>query len=194
MSKLKNKRDADQARGGADEASLAAACRRGERRAQRELYERYKDPMYGLCLRFADTPEDAEDLLQEGFIRVFRDIGTFRGSGSLEGWIRRVVLHTGLQYIRKRQNELPMVDIAALEHLLAENPIGDDPYEPGRLVKALQQMPPGFRAVLNLYVVEEQSHEEIARELGIAVGTSKSQLQRAKAFLRRLLDKTMLLL
>jgi RNA polymerase sigma factor (sigma-70 family) len=193
MPRLNSQPDADEPQGYADELALATACRRGERRAQRELYERYKDAMYGLCLRFANTPQDAEDLLQEGFVRVFRDIGRYRGEGSLEGWIRRVVLHTALQYIKKRGTSVQLVDVEPLEHW-ASTEADEDPYEPGRLVKALQQLPPGFRAVLNLYVVEERSHEEIARELGIAVGTSKSQLQRAKAFLRRLVDKTLLLL
>jgi RNA polymerase sigma factor (sigma-70 family) len=177
-----------------DEKALAAACCAGERRAQRCLYERFKDPMYGLCLRFADRPEDAEDLLQEGFVRVFRDLKSYRGEGSLEGWVRKVMLNTALQYIRRRNDVPATVDLTALENVLSRENGEEDPAEAGRLVRMLQQLPPGFRAVLNLYVIEERSHEEIARELGIAVGTSKSQLQRAKAFLRRLIDKTLVLI
>jgi RNA polymerase sigma factor (sigma-70 family) len=150
--------------------------------------------MYGLCLRFADSPQDAEDLLQEAFIRVFRDIGKYSGQGSLEGWVRRVVLHTALEYIKKCKRRDPTEDLELAVNLADKDPGGNDPYEPGRLVRLLQGLPPGFRAVINLYVVEERSHEEIARELGIAVGTSKSQLLRAKAFLRRLIDKTLVLL
>jgi RNA polymerase sigma factor (sigma-70 family) len=150
--------------------------------------------MYGLCLRFAGTPQDAEDLLQESFIRVFRDIGKYSGQGSLEGWVRRVVLHTALEYIKKRKRHDPTEDLELAANLVEKDADVDDPYEPGRLVRLLQELPPGFRAVINLYIVEERSHEEIARELGIAVGTSKSQLLRAKAFLRRLIDKTLVLL
>lgn len=178
-----------------DESALAAACCRGDSRAQRKLWERYKNRMYGVCLRFTATVEDAEDILQEGFIQVFRDICQYRGEGSLEGWVRRIMVRTALQHLQKQETTLELIDLAVLEHLLLDEiKPGKIDEEPGRLVQILQKLPPGFRAVLNLYVIEERSHEEIARELGISVGTSKSQLNRAKTFFRRLLDKTLLLL
>ena len=178
-----------------DESALAAACCRGDRGAQRRLWEHYKNRMYGVCLRFAATAQDAEDILQEGFILVFRDICQYRGEGSLEGWVRRIMVRTALQHLQKQETTLELIDLDALEHLLLdEAKSGKMDEEPGRLVHVLQKLPPGFRAVLNLYVIEERSHEEIARELGISVGTSKSQLNRAKAFFRRLLDKTLFLL
>lgn len=178
-----------------EESALAAACCRGDRGAQRRLWERYKNRMYGVCLRFAATAQDAEDILQEGFILVFRDICQYRGEGSLEGWVRRIMVRTALQHLQKQESTLELIDLDVLEHLLLDEiKPGKIDEEPGRLVQILQKLPPGFRAVLNLYVIEERSHEEIARELGISVGTSKSQLNRAKAFFRRLLDKTLLLL
>lgn len=178
-----------------DESALAAACCRGDRGAQRRLWERYKNRMYGVCLRFAATAQDAEDVLQEGFIQVFRDICQYRGEGSLEGWVRRIMVRTALQHLQKQETTLELIDLDVLEHLLLDEiKPGKIDEEPGRLVQILQKLPPGFRAVLNLYVIEERSHEEIARELGISVGTSKSQLNRAKTFFRRLLDKTLLLL
>lgn len=178
-----------------DALALAIACCKGERRAQRRLWERYRNRMYGVCLRFAGRPEEAEDMLQEGFVRVFQNICQYRGEGSLEGWIRRIMVRTCLQMLQKQQLIPKQIDVDALDQLLyaAESADPEQP-DPGRLVALLQQMPPGFRAVLNLYVIEERSHEEIARELGISVGASKSQLNRAKAFFRKLLDKTLLLI
>lgn len=153
--------------------------------------------MFGVCLRFAANRQDAEDLLQEAFVRVFHSIGSYRGDGSLEGWIRRIVVRTAIQLLQKQRDKTEMMDEASLDYTLfdIENTIMDVEDEtPGRLIALLQSLPPGFRAVLNLYAIENHSHEEIARALNISVGTSKSQLHRAKAFMRRLLDKTLLLL
>lgn len=176
-----------------EELALAAACCKGERNAQHRLWKQYKNRMYGVCLRFSATAQEAEDMLQEGFVRVFGSICQYRGEGSLEGWVRRVVVRTNLQMLQNQQHIPEKIDLDTLENLLhMAEPIRQDDSEPGRLVALLQQLPPGFRAVLNLYVIEERSHEEIARELGISVGASKSQLSRAKAFFRKLLDKTLL--
>lgn len=178
--------------------ALAEACRRGDRRAQRAVWKRYKNRMFGVCMRFAASRQEAEDLLQEAFIRVFNDIGQYRGEGSLEGWIRRITVRTALQYLQKQKRcIIEELDEAQWEFALqaADEALAEaDEDEPGRLVLLLQNLPPGFRAVLNLYVLEERTHEDIARTLGISVGTSKSQLHRAKEHLRRLLDKTLLLL
>ncbi|MBL7806064.1 MAG: RNA polymerase sigma factor [Saprospiraceae bacterium] len=177
--------------------ALAKACHSGERQAQHALWVRYKNRMFGLCLRFASSRQEAEDLLQDSFVKVFRDIGQYRGEGSLEGWVRRIVLRTSIEHLQKKRIDTGVIDDTKLLRALSDVDLalGDiESDEPGRLVSLLQQLPPGFRAVLNLYVIEERSHEEIARELGISVNTSKSQLNRAKAFLRRLADKTLLLL
>ncbi|MBK8923726.1 MAG: RNA polymerase sigma factor [Saprospirales bacterium] len=191
-----NKRDDARTTPGPADLELAAACRAGDRRAQRDLWERYKNRMYGVCLRLAASPQEAEDWLQEAFIQVFRHIEKYRGEGSLEGWVRRVVVRTAIQLLKQQHLKTTGLDNERLERLLfeeGETSAGEED-EPGRLVGLLQQLPPGFRAVLNLYVLEERSHEEIARELNITVGTSKSQLSRAKAFLKRLIDKTLILL
>ncbi len=177
--------------------ALAEACIAGNRKAQHALWARYKNRMFGVCLRFAGSRVAAEDLLQEAFVRVFHDIGKYRGEGSLEGWIRRIVIRTALQALQKQPLSIEMLDEEQLEKVFQHTDQffeGAEVDEPGRLVALLQQLPPGFRAVLNLYAIEDRSHEEIARELNISVGTSKSQLHRAKAFMRRLLDKTLLLI
>ncbi|HOY03936.1 MAG TPA: RNA polymerase sigma factor [Saprospiraceae bacterium] len=177
--------------------ALAKACHAGNRQAQYALWGRFKNRMFGVCQRFTVSRQEAEDLLQEAFVQVFRDIGRYRGEGSLEGWVRRIVLRTAIAHVQKQRLEMDMLNETELEQVLSvtDQAFGNpDSDEPGRLVTLLQKLPPGFRAVLNLYVIEERSHEEIARELGITVSTSKSQLNRAKAFLRGLVDKTLLLL
>ncbi|MCY7329779.1 MAG: hypothetical protein LH618_14595 [Saprospiraceae bacterium] len=115
----------------------------------------------------------------------------------MEGWVRRIVVRTASQQFQKQRFYIQPLDDTQLEKILAateQSAPTDNDDEPGRLVALLQYLPPGFRTVLNLYIIEERSQEEIARELAISIGTSKSQLHRAKAFMRRLLDKTLLLL
>ncbi len=178
------------------DAALAAACCRGESEAEHRLWAMHKNRMYGVCLRFAASKQEAQDILQEGFLRVFGSVCKFRGEGSLEGWVRKIMVRTALEHLQKRQAMPHLLDLDALENLLPD-PQNlddlDDPISAGKLVELLQKLPPGFRAVLNLYILEEQSHEQIARELGISIGTSKSQLHRAKIFFKKLLDKTLLL-
>lgn len=172
---------------------LAVACSEGDRQAQRILFERVKNPMFGVCLRFAENRTAAEDLLQEGFIRVYRDIGKYRGEGSLDGWVRRIFVRTAIEDFHKRQKEPKVSDLGDLENILANYEIPDH-NDPASVIALLQQLPPGFRAVINLAVLEEKSHEEIGRELGISASTSRSQLTRAKVFLKKIIQKTLLLI
>ncbi len=162
--------------------------------AQKALYLRYKNKMFVLCLRYANSREDAEDILQEGFVKVFRDLHQYKGAGSLEGWIRKVILNVALQYIRKQKTWQPqlMPDISMFENKLPSETEGEtfDRELVRQVLHLMQQMPVGFRTVLNLYIMEEYSHQQIAEELGISIGTSKSQLFRAKAFLKELVEKT----
>lgn len=167
---------------------IAAACCRCEPQAQRMLFERTKRRMFGICLRFSDSRQDAEDLLQEGFIIVFQEICQFRGEGSLEGWVRRIFVRTAIKYLKKRQKLSDFDDTSVLQNFWIENE-DFDTEAPDQLLQLMQQLPQGFRAVLNLYVLENKSHDEIAAELGITASTSRSQLARAKAFMRRLMDK-----
>lgn len=166
---------------------LAAACSQGDQRAQYILFERMKSPMFGICLRFTESRAAAEDLLQEGFIRVFRDIGRYRGEGSLDGWVRRIFVRAAIEDFHRRKKIPQTLELEALENLLY-HPEYFDPDDPDSVIRLLQKLPPGFRAVLNLAVLEEKSHEEIARELGITASTSRSQLTRAKAFLKKMIQ------
>ncbi len=162
--------------------------------AQKALYQRHKNKMFVLCLRYANNREDAEDILQEGFVKVFRDLHQYSGTGNFEGWVRKVILNTALQYIR-RQKQLKLQltpEFEKWENVLTVD-AEEEPFDKELVKKILhlmQHMPIGFRTVLNLYVMEGYSHQQIADELDISVGTSKSQLNRAKKHLRELVVKT----
>lgn len=170
---------------------LLKACLKGDRRAQKHLYDRFKDKMFVVCLRYANNRQDAEDLLQEGFIKVFRDLHQYKGKGSLEGWIRRVIVHAAIDYIRSHHKwaDLNTVDLSAIQ-LSSEEMIDERALETGKtLVALMQKLPPGFRAVLNMYVMEGFTHQEIAARLGISEGTSKSQLSRARQLMKKLFEQ-----
>lgn len=163
---------------------LIEACLQGERAAQRALYERFRSDMFRVCLRYAANREDAEDYLQEGFITVFRDLQQFRGDGPLGGWIRMVMVRASLQQLRKKK--MTFVDLDGIA-TLSEN--GHSPpitaqLDAERLTGLIQQMPPGYRTVFNLYVVDGYAHEEIADMLGITTSTSKTQLFKARHWMQ----------
>jgi RNA polymerase sigma factor (sigma-70 family) len=164
----------------------------GDRLAHRRLYEGFKGKMFGVCLRYANSRPEAEDLLQEGFITVFRDLHQYRGEGSLEGWIRRVMVRTCLQYIRRQKLDLVGLDRQEMDNFAEVQDVPAFDEDMARhLIRLLQHLPTGFRTVLNLYVLEGYTHREIGEALGISEGTSKSQYMRAKDYLRRLLEKSL---
>lgn len=141
--------------------------------------------MYAVCLRYANNAEDAQDLLQEGFIKVYRNLHRFRAEGSFEGWIRRVFVNSSIEHYRKKSLQLSKVsdkeentieddDISALDTLAEKD-----------IINLIQELSPGYKTVFNLYVVEGYSHKEIGELLGISEGTSKSQLARARSILQK---------
>jgi RNA polymerase sigma-70 factor (ECF subfamily) len=144
--------------------------------------------MMGVCLRFANCTEEAEDMLQNGYIKVFENIHTFKGTGSLEGWIRKIMINEALNHIRKNKAMKLNMDIEDVGYMLpaqshiAENLNAQD------LLKIIQHLPVGFRTVFNLYAIEGYSHKEIADQLGITESTSKSQYSRARAHLQKLIQ------
>ncbi len=158
---------------------------------QRALYQKYSVPMFRVVLRFARDRAEAEDMLQEGFIRVFRDMGQFRGEGALGGWIRRIMVNTALSHLRKQRDFLrDTPDFSPFENLLRTEEDFASNMDAETLLRYLQRLPPGYRTVFNLYVIEGFSHEEIAEQLGISIGTSKSQLFKAREYLKRIVDKS----
>jgi RNA polymerase sigma-70 factor (ECF subfamily) len=170
------------------ESDLISGCINGDRKMQRELYERYSAKMFGVCLRYAGSTEEAEDILQEGFIKVFKKIGSYRGEGSFEGWIRRIFVNTAIEQFRRKtymqpitereENSVEATYLSVLDSLAEKD-----------IVKLVQQLSPGYRTVFNMYVVEGFTHRQIAESLGISEGTSKSQLSRAKIILQDLVKK-----
>ena len=160
----------------------------GNRRMQEELYRRFSPRMYGVCLRYASNAEEAEDILQEGFIKVFKKLGSFRGDGSFEGWVRRIFVNTAIEQFRRKRYLLPVTE-------KEENTIEGkyfsilDELAEKDILALVQELSPGYRTVFNMYVVEGYTHKEIADMLGISEGTSKSQLSRAKVILQDMVKK-----
>lgn len=174
------------------ESQLVEECIREKRRAQYMLYNRYAATMLGVCMRYSKSPEEAEDLMQEGFIKVFQKISTFRGQGSLEGWIRRIMVNHALNYLKMRKLVFVEEDPERFSEKMADetDPRNEEPlYSPQMMMEAVQNLPDGYKVVFNLYVFEGFSHKDIADELGISENTSKSQLSRARRYLRNHLQK-----
>ncbi len=165
------------------ESDLIHGCMEGNRRMQEELYRRFSPRMYAVCLRYAGNAEEAEDILQEGFIKVFKKLGSFRGDGSFEGWIRRIFVNTAIEHFRRKRYLQPVTEkeestlegksLSALDGLAEKD-----------ILALVQELSPGYRTVFNMYVVEGYTHKEIGDMLGISEGTSKSQLSRAKVILQ----------
>lgn len=171
------------------EPDLIAACLRGEPRAQRQLYDQFAGLMLTVCRRYLKKQEDAEEALLLGFAKVFRALPTFRQEGSLEGWVRRIMVNEALMELRRREPlHLSFEDFAQPENLAATPATADTQLQADELLALLQTLPPGYRAVFNLYALEGYSHPEIAEALAISEGTSKSQLSKARALLQRKLE------
>ncbi|MGE5107283.1 MAG: RNA polymerase sigma factor [Sphingobacteriales bacterium] len=167
------------------ETDLILGCIEGNRRMQEILYQRFAPKMYAVCLRYAGNADDAQDLLQEGFIKVYNNLHKFRGEGSFEGWIRRIFVNTSIEHFRRKSK---LRTVAENENTGAEDKslTALDNLGEKDILKLIQELSPGYRTVFNLYVVEGYAHKEIAEMMGISEGTSKSQLARAKNILRDL--------
>jgi RNA polymerase sigma-70 factor (ECF subfamily) len=170
-----------------DEQALVEACRRGERAALHQFYERYRRRVHALIARIVGS-QDAEELAQEVFLRAFRGLDKFRGDAQLSTWMYRLAVNAALSHATRTQaRQKRDLGEDALMSLPAEDAPATDPRLRARLQKALGELPAGYRAVLVLHDVEGLQHEEIAQILGCRVGTSKSQLHKARAKMRELL-------
>jgi RNA polymerase sigma factor (sigma-70 family) len=163
---------------------LIKRCRAGERKAQELLYKQFASKMLGVCFRYATDKMEAEDMLQNGFIKVFQKLADYRGDGSFEGWIRRIMVHSSIEYYRKHHKMMQLVDIGEAGEETSTNPLATASLEANDLLLLIQQLSPGYRIVFNLYAIEGYSHREIAAIAGITEGASKSQLSRARSILR----------
>ena len=157
--------------------------------AQEALYHRFSPRMLGVCYRYAKNKEDAEDMLQEGFIKVFIQLHQYRGEGALEGWIRRVIVHTCINFLKKNKKFNDSVDIFHANSLMIREDYIPSIMQAKQVVECIRLLPLGYRTVLNLYAIEGYSHKEIAQMLEIEESTSRSQYTRAKAMLESILIK-----
>jgi len=167
-----------------DEEMLEGCMAKNEL-AQRQLYERYKRVMTGVCMRYADRYEEAQDIVQNGFIKVFKKIDTFSGKGSLEGWIRRIMVNTALDHLRSNKAQRFNVNIDDVDFKLKKESMAEDNLQAEDLLRLIRDLPTGYRTVFNLYAIEGYSHKEISEQLNISENTSKSQYSRARALLQK---------
>ena len=170
-------------------SEIIKACLKGNRLAQNRLYQIFADKMYGVCLRYANNEDEAKDILQDGFIKVFTNLKQFNNKGSFEGWIRRIVVNTALEKFRDKK-QMFAVSMEAeydpnnnhYDHILSELSAKD-------LLKLIQELSPQYKLVFNLYAIEGYSHKEICDILDIKEGTSKSNLSRAREILKEKVNK-----
>jgi RNA polymerase sigma-70 factor (ECF subfamily) len=170
------------------EKELINGCAKGDRAAQKAFYDRYCRRMMAVCMRYARSIPEAEDMLQEGFIKIFNHIKSFRFESKLETWMTRIIINTALNYQRQKLYLLPMVDVEDAG-LKEDESISLADFNLSELISVIQTLPDGCRVVFNLFAIEGYGHKEIAEMLGISEGTSKSQYNRAKSLLRIKLEK-----
>lgn len=156
-----------------------------DRKAQKDLYDSLSPKMYALCLRYMGDRDAAEDVLQDGFVTLFNKLDTYSGEGSFEGWARKIFVNTALMSLRKRDVLRGAEDVEAAASVRSDDPTPMEDIGYAELMKMISELPPGFRTVFNMFVIEGYSHKEIAEALGISENTSRSQLQRARMELQK---------
>lgn len=172
------------------EQKLVNACIKGDRKAQKQVFDLLAPKMLSLCLRYAGDRDVAEDLLQEGFITLFGKLETYKGDGSFEGWARRIFVNTALMWLRKKDALRMSGELENARGLSTDIPGQMENIGYKDLMALITTLPSGFRTVFNMYVIEGYSHKEIAEELGITETTSRTQLSRARLWLQeRIKDK-----
>lgn len=171
------------------EEAILENCLRNDALAQKELYNRYSPKMLAVCYRFSHNREDAEDMLQEGFIKVFSQIHTFRNQGAFEGWIRRIIVHTCINSLKKNKKFVESVELIHANSIQVKEENIPSIVQVKQLVECIRLLPIGYRTVLNLYAIEGYSHKEIGEMLEVEESTSRSQYTRAKQMLEDILIK-----
>ncbi|HJU45268.1 MAG TPA: sigma-70 family RNA polymerase sigma factor [Chitinophagaceae bacterium] len=171
------------------EEAILQDCLNNDALAQKELYNRYSPKMLSVCYRFAHNREDAEDMLQEGFIKVFSQIHTFRNQGALEGWIRRIIVHTCINTLKKNKKFAENVELIYASSVQVREESIPSIMQAKQLVECIRMLPIGYRTVLNLYAIEGYTHKEIGDMLDVEESTSRSQYTRAKQMLEDILVK-----
>ncbi|MDH5475582.1 MAG: RNA polymerase sigma factor [Cyclobacteriaceae bacterium] len=169
------------------EKKLVEQCKKGDRKAQQEIYSLFCKSMYVVCQRYSKSQLEAEDILQEAFIKIFNNIKQYRGDSTIGAWIKRIVINTALNSQRSKLYMFPMTDVEALENE-NEGDFSLSKFHFKELLAMIQSLPEGCRIIFNLFAIEGYSHKEIAARLEISEGTSKSQYSRAKGLLRNMIE------
>ena len=173
------------------EAELISGCVKQDRACQKQLYEQFYGKMMAVCVRYAKNRDEAKDILNEGFMKVFTNLRNFANTGSFEGWIRRIIVNTAIDHLRKNRHEYLIVNTVYADQAgvtKVEEVEEDDIFRNIRqedIIHAIQELSPAYRTVFNLFVMEEFTHKEIAEKLDISEGTSKSNLSKAKFNLKK---------
>jgi RNA polymerase sigma-70 factor (ECF subfamily) len=168
---------------------IIAGCVKKDRNAQKSLYEKYAAKMFGFCLRYSNSRADAQDLLQDGFIKVFDSIATLKEASQLEGWMSRIFINLAMSKFRKSSRGPVMVEVMDVLDDSEEVSIDDEPMEVNELLNCLMALPEKYRVVLNLYAIDKLSHKEISETVGISIANSKSLLFRARVMLKELVEQ-----
>jgi len=172
-----------------DLSKILERCRKFERKAQKELYDIYSPILFGICLRYAKSKDEAEDMLQEGFIKIFTKINDFKGDGSFEGWMRRIIVNTAISAYHKNKKYNDSYEIDEINETDIDGySFEDHEFTSEELFKVINDLPEGYKVVFNLYAIEGYKHKEIADLLNINQNTSKSQYSRAKERIRQQLE------
>ena len=172
-----------------NEKEIVEGCRNGNRLSQKRLYEHLGGKMFAIALRYTKNRDDAQDVLQDAFIKIFEHISTFRGDSPLEFWIRSIVVNTALKHIRKQKIWTDIDDVYLKDEELENDDISIAQFQYQQLMEFIQELPTGCQTVFNLYAIEGYKHHEIAEMLQISEGTSKSQFSRARTLLQQKLTK-----
>lgn len=175
---------------------LIQGCLSGDRRSQQAVYKLLYGKMKAVCLRYTKDSDQAMDVLQEGFIKVFQNMERYTGVGSFEGWVRRIMVNLSIDRFRKQKNDFLLLNgnmspedfEDEIEDEEDESAVDYD-FKPSQIIEAMQQLSPAYRTVFNLYVFENYTHQDIADSLGISVGTSKSNYAKAKRNMKKILLK-----
>lgn len=171
-----------------DKQQLIEGCCKQNLRCQKALYDLLHPQMLGVCLRYAIDRDQAQDMLQEGFIKVFKKIETYNGAGSIQGWVRKVVVNTALEILRKQKKE-QFTTFEDESLMIVDNRANaQEEMQAADILRKIQSLPAGYRVVFNLFAIEGYSHEEIAKQLEISLNTSYSKYHRAKSLLRRMIE------
>lgn len=172
-----------------DDETLVNECVLGNAKAQRMLFDKFAPKMMTVCLRYAKDQSEAEDVLQEAFVKIFSKLPSFKMDGSLEGWVRRIMVNTSLDAIRKQKKFEKDVNIDEIDYKISSSELASDNLQAQDLMKLINSLPEGYKIVFNLYAIEGYSHKEIGELLHVSENTSKSQYSRARAYLKSQLEK-----